>query len=86
LTNLATATGTVFAVQTNLTSRKDDAGTRTIAPVVRIGSTNYDGTTTAALGSSYADYTQLYDRLDPSGATWTISTVNAMETGVKEIA
>jgi len=86
LTDLPVATSTVFAVQTNLVARKDDAGTRTIAPVVVIGGTPYDGTTTAALSSSYADYTQLYDRLDPSGATWTASTVNAMETGVKEIA
>jgi len=86
LTDLSAATSTVFAVQTNLVARKDDAGTRTIAPVVVIGGTPYDGTTTAALSSSYADYTQLYDRLDPSGATWTASTVNAMETGVKEIA
>jgi len=86
LTDLSAATSTVFAVQTNLVARKDDAGTRTIAPVVVIGGTPYDGTTTAALSSSYLDYTQLYDRLAPDGNVWDVTKVNAMETGVKEIA
>jgi len=86
LADLATATGTVFAVQTNLVARKDNAGAKTIAPVIRTGGTDYDGTTTAGLSSSYLDYRQLYDRVDPSGADWTIATVNAMEAGVKEVA
>jgi len=85
LTNLTVTAGTVFAVQTNITARKDDAGTRTIAPVVRIGGVDYDGTTTANLSQSYLDYRQIYDRLDPSGAGWTVATVNAMEAGVKEV-
>jgi len=86
MTNLSMATGTVFAVQTNLIARKDDAGFRTIAPVIRTGGTNYAGTTTAALGSSYLDYTQLYDRQDPVAANWSVTTVNGMEVGVKEVA
>jgi len=86
MTNLSMATGTVFAVQTSLIARKDDAGFRTIAPVIRTGGTNYAGTTTAALGSSYLDYTQLYDRQDPVAADWSVTTVNGMEVGVKEVA
>jgi hypothetical protein len=86
LSNLSVSAGTVFAVQMNLTARKDDAGARTIAPVVRVGSTDYVGTTTTSLSSSYLGYRQLYDRLDPSGAGWTVPIVNAMEAGVKEVA
>ena len=86
IASLAVGTGTVFAVQTNLVARKDDAGARTIAPVIRTGGVNYDGTTTAGLSTSYLDYTQLYDRLDPAGSAWSIATVNAMEVGVKEVA
>jgi hypothetical protein len=86
MTNLSVATGTVFAVQTNLIARKDDAGLRTIAPVIRTGGTDYAGTTTATLSSSYLDYTQLYDRQDPVAADWSVTTVNAMEAGVKEVA
>jgi len=86
LSDLAVGTGTVYAVQANVVARKDDAGSRTIAPVLRISGTNYDGTTTAGLGTDYTDYTQLYDRLDPVGNAWSIATVNAMEAGVKEVA
>jgi len=86
LSDLSVTNGTVYAVQANLTARKDDAGSRTIAPVLRVGGTDYDGTTTGGLAASYLDYKQLYERLDPSGAAWTVSTVNAMEAGVKEVA
>lgn len=86
LTDLPSTAGTIFAVQTNLFARKDDASARTIAPVIRISGTDYDGTTSVPLGVEYMDYTQLYDRLDPSGAAWTTATVNAMEAGVKEVA
>jgi len=84
--SLATTTGTVYAVQTNVVARKDGAAARTIAPVIRKSGVNYDGTTTAALGASYVDYMQLYDRQDPAGVDWSIATVNAMEVGVKEVA
>jgi hypothetical protein len=85
LGDMSITAGNVYAVQTNLTARKDDAGVRTIAPVLRIGSTDYDGTTTPGLGTSYADYTQLYDRVDPAGNPWSIATVNAMEAGAKVV-
>ncbi len=85
LSDLSVGTGTVFAVQTNLIARKDDAGARTVAPVLRISSTNYDGTTTAGLTTTYNDYMQVYDRVDPAGSAWSLSTVNAMEAGVKEV-
>jgi len=86
MTNLSPGTGTVFAVQTNVTARKDDAGARTIAPILRTGGTDYAGTTSPSLGSDYMDYKQLYERLDPVGNAWSIATVNAMEAGVKEVA
>ncbi len=85
LSDVGTVTGTVYAVQTNLIARKDLTAFRSIAPVLRIGSTNYDGTTTTGLAQGYLSYQQLYDRLDPSGAGWTVSTVNGMEAGVKEV-
>lgn len=86
LGDLVTTAGSVFAVQVNVVARKDDAGVRTIAPVTRVGGTDFDGTTTPGLATSYQGYQQLYERLDPSGAAWTIASVNAMEAGVKEVA
>lgn len=82
---LSIAGGTVAAVQVNLVARKDDAGARTIAPVIREAGVNYDGTVTPALTATYVVYSQLYDRLGPDGAAWTVASVNAMEVGVKEV-
>ena len=81
---LATLTGTVFGVVTNLYARKDDAAARTIAPVIREGGTDHVGTTTGGLTTSYLFYRQIYP-LDPAGAAWTIGSVNGAEYGVKEV-
>lgn len=74
----------VYGVQVNLWARKDDAGTRQIAPLIRQASTDYVGTT-VTLGSTYAFYSQVYDQ-DPAAADWTATNVNSDEFGVKTIA
>lgn len=75
---------TVFAVQTNLSARKDDGSTRKIKHVARTGGSNSDGTE-QTMTSSYATYAQIREQ-DPSAADWTESSVNAAEFGVKETA
>ncbi len=75
---------TVYGVQTNLFARKDDAGTRQVAPLIRQSGTDYAGTT-VTLASTYAFFSQLYNQ-DPTAADWTPTTVNGDEFGVKEIA
>lgn len=82
---LAIANGTIFGVAVNLYARKDDAGTRQIAPVIKQAGTNYDGTPSAGLSTSYGVVRQIY-LTDPTGAPWVISTVNGNEYGVKEVA
>lgn len=78
------AAAAVAAVQRNLYARKDDAGVRQIAPVIRQSGNDYVGST-VTLASSYALYSQIYNQ-DPLGADWTPTTVNANENGFKEIA
>lgn len=75
---------TVYALQTNLYARKDDANTRQIAPVIRQSGTDNIGAT-VTLASTYVDYTQIYNQ-DPTSAAWTPTTVNADQYGVKEVA
>lgn len=79
---LSGTAGTVIAVQTNLVARKDDAGTRQIADVIRQGGTNYAGTTTGGLAASYLFYTQMHDQ-DPTATDWTVANVNGDEFGYK---
>jgi len=81
---LSIAAGPVYAVQTNIVARKDDAGTRQVADTVRQGSTNYDGNASIGLSASYIVYSQIHDQ-DPTGTDWTVTTINGNEYGVSEV-
>jgi hypothetical protein len=75
-------TGTVKAVQITAVARKDDAGTRTLAPVVRRGTTNYDGTGTP-LSASYVAVGNVYEQDPSTSAAWLVSGIDAGEFGIK---
>lgn len=71
---------TVFGVQVNMVARKDDAGSRSIASVVRSGGADTAGTA-QPLATTYANYAAILE-LDPNGAIpWTKAAVNAAEYG-----
>ncbi len=76
------SSGTVFGLQTNLTTRKTDAGVRTTKAVTRVGGTDYDGAATAALATGYSVYTEIQEQ-DPTAVDWTLASVAAAEFGVK---
>lgn len=78
--------GTVHAVCAAINSRKDDAGTRTLQPSVRVGGTDYDGSS-VNIPDTYA-YHNLYAwELNPDiAAAWTVATVNALESGYELVA
>jgi hypothetical protein len=83
--NVTPTSGTVKAVQWLADVRKDDAGARTVCPVYRHSSTDYDGTAQSVLSS----YTYLRETtlLNPgTGSAWTISDVNAAEFGIKLVS
>jgi hypothetical protein len=80
--DVSIGSGQVWAVQTNFYAKKQDAGTREIAPVVRQGGANYVGTQKALSLGSYVQYSQLWVT-DPTGAAWSVAKVNADEFGVK---
>jgi hypothetical protein len=83
--NVTPTSGTVKGVQIMAYHRKDDAGSRSIAPVYRPTSTDYDGTTVSVLDS----YTYLREvsEINPDGTSaWTISDVNGAEFGIKLVS
>lgn len=82
LADLATASGTVHGVQYLAYLRKDDAGSRSAAPLVRIGSTDYPGTA-VALGNSYVYLREVKETSPATATAWTISEINGMEYGAK---
>jgi hypothetical protein len=83
--NLATTGGTIYGVQTVLVARKDDAGSRSIAPVLRPASTDRVGTT-VSLGDNYSVNTEMFSLNPEDSAAWEIADVNGTEFGVKLIS
>jgi hypothetical protein len=77
-------TGTIRGIQTNLHVRKTDAGARTVCPVVRSGSTTYDGTTTT-LGTSYGYISEVWETDPDTAATWVSGGITAMQVGMKVV-
>lgn len=81
MTDLVSATGIIYGVQKMNYVRKDNAGGRSVAPVLCIGGTDYVGAATS-IGDSYV-YTREIEEISPSTlAAFTISEVNALETGI----
>lgn len=83
--NVTPTTGSVYAVIPAPYARKDDAGTRSIATVVRHSGTDYIGTT-QPLSTSYQYLPQIYETNPGTSAAWTIAEVNAAEFGAKLVA
>jgi hypothetical protein len=77
--------GNVLGVQTNLYTIKTDAGARTVAPVVRIGATDYDGTTVSPL-TTYSYFSELRELNPNSGVAWTTTDVGNLEAGMKVVS
>jgi hypothetical protein len=82
--NVTPTSGTIKGVQVMINARKDDAGSRSIAPVYRPASTDYDGAT-VSVGDSYAYYREITEVSPETSAAWTIAEVNGAEFGVKLI-
>jgi len=79
-------TGTVKGIQTNCYARKDDAGIRTIAPVIRHAAVDYVQANLPNLSTSYQYLPQVVELNPGTGVAFTIADVNAAEFGVKLIA
>lgn len=74
-------TGAIFGVQASITYRKDDVGVRTIAPLVRIGTTDFEGNQFVC-GSDYKIASKIWETNPFDDSSWTISGVNNAEFGV----
>lgn len=72
----------VFGVQANVLARKDDAGTRLLRAVARVGTTDYEGAN-MTLSDSYVDHRQIWAQNPATSANWTEAEINAAEFGYK---
>lgn len=85
--NVTPTSGTVKGVQILIGARKDDAGSRSIAPVYGNGTpaSDVDGTS-VSIGDAYIYYSEIKEQDPVASADWTISSVNAAEFGVKLVS
>ena len=74
----------VYGVQLNVGAKKNDAGARVIAPMIRQGGTDYIGPATALTADWYF-HSWLMDH-DPTGADWLYTTVNNDEFGAELVS
>lgn len=84
-TNPSGTITTVFAIQVCMRARKDNAGARTFARLVRIAGTDYVGSE-FSLGTDYQLFTEIIELSPNTSANWTSSEITALEAGVKVIS
>lgn len=82
--SVSVPTADVRGIQTNLWARKDDAALRQVAPLIRVATTDYPGST-QTLAATYVDYTQIYEQNPGTSADWTVPDIDAAEYGVKVV-
>lgn len=82
---LPEVSGAVFAVQHVLYARQDGGAQRVIAPVQRVGSTDYVGASLSTPGT-YAFLTDIHNVDPATGVAWTLSSLTAAEFGYKEVS
>ena len=80
-----TISGTIFAVQSNLSFRKDDVGNRVITPTMRTASTNYTGASFPCY-SSYTYAGAMWEINPNTGLPWILTDLNAAEFGIKVVS
>ena len=74
--------GTIFAVQENLSFRKDDVGNRNIAPIMRTAATDFVGANSACY-SSYTYAGKLWEYNPETSLPWDVVDLNNSEFGIK---
>ena len=80
--NLSNVTGTIYGLQLNISTRKDDAGDRLINPVIRSGGSNYYSST-GSVGSDYQYHTFLYEENPDTLSPWTFGGITGSQFGLR---
>lgn len=78
-------TGTVLGVQTNLWVRSDGAGSETIRPKIRIGATDYNGTT-VGVSTDYANKPEVFQVSPATSTAWTVTEIDGAEFGIELVS
>lgn len=78
--------GAILGVQTNITARKDDVGSRSIAAAVFDGATTFVNPNVHGVLSGYQDFLDIYETDPSTGLPWTVANFNARQFGVSVVS
>lgn len=76
---------TVHGVKVHNSCKKQDAGTVSMKPVIRISGVNYEGTE-QFLPTTYGHVTQQYDVSPATASAWTVAEIDGAEFGIRHNA
>lgn len=77
-----TITGTIFAVQENMSFKKDDVGNRSVAPLLMTASQKFLGPDMYCYSSyTYGGY--IWEKNPVTGDTWDLIDLNLAEFGIE---
>jgi hypothetical protein len=82
IADLPAGAGNPKFLQYAIHARKDDAGSRVVAPLVRVGGTDYTVGAGASIGDTYSYYVTVQEQNPNTSAQWTATGLNAAEAGV----
>jgi len=88
LANLPTSAVSIIAICPIYSVSKDDSGSKYVAPVYRLGGTDYVSATAVQAPSpgSYSMLTEIVSKSPATGITWSTTEVNALEAGLQVTA
>lgn len=78
--------GTIHGIQTVSTLHKDDAGTRTVQPFVRVGSTDYNLGNASPITDSYSSVMEIAENNPADSQAWEEADINALESGIELVS
>lgn len=88
LGDLSSSPTSIYGIQISTIARKDDAGGRVLAPIVKSGGTEYDHQTTNAFGlaDAYTQHLDIWEKNPDGTIVWDYASINALNTGFKIIS
>jgi len=80
--NLAAIAGAISGVMLSIMARKDDAGSRSLRSLTRVGGADYEGAT-IPVGTDYRYALQVVEQNPNTSTAWTDTAINGAEFGYK---